>query len=72
MARETLQQRIKRERQELRLQPWQFSPSEIDDDESPYPPGTAGYESWQQAQQWRAAIRKKNPNYFDEADDGNT
>lgn len=70
MARETLQRRIARERQELRLMPWQFAPSEIDDDESPYPPGTAGHESWRQAQQWRAEIRRRNPGYFDEPDNG--
>lgn len=71
MTRETLAQRIARERHEMNLQPWQFAPSEIDDDESPYPPGTAGYESWRQAQQWRAEIRRRNPGYFAEADDGN-
>jgi hypothetical protein len=65
MTRETLQQRIARERHEMNLMPWQFAPSEIGDGPSPYPPGTAGHESWRQAQEWRAEIRKKNPHYFD-------
>lgn len=68
---EALKQRIERERAALKLKPWQFSPSEVDDGASPWPPGSAGHASWQQAQQWRAEIRKKSPDYFDAADDGN-
>jgi hypothetical protein len=64
MSKETLEQRINREREEMKLAPWQFAPSEIDDGPSPYLDG-AGLDSWKQAQEWRRQIRETNPKYFD-------
>jgi hypothetical protein len=44
---ETLEQRIAREREEMRLA-WQLTPSEVDDGPSPYPCFTAGYKAWEE------------------------
>jgi hypothetical protein len=64
--RETLEERIDRERRQMHLSPWQFAPSEVDDGPNPYTPGVAGYRSWIEAQAWRDAIRKREPSYFDD------
>ena len=64
---ETREKRITRERHEMDLRVWQFSPSEISDEPNPYPPGTAGHAAWAQAAQWRAEIRAREPGYFDNA-----
>jgi len=61
--------RITAERAQFRLRPWEFSPSEISDDPPPYPPSSAGFASWMQAQQWRAEILAENPHYFDDEND---
>ena len=62
----SLSERIEHERLEMRLNPWQFAPSEIDDGPCPYSHSSIGAESWKQAQRWRAEIRKRDPEYFDE------
>ena len=62
----SLDERIAAERERLNLSPWQFAPSEVSDGASPYPPGSAGHYAWQQAQQWRAEIRVRDPGYFDD------
>jgi hypothetical protein len=45
------------------LKPWEWSPLEVDDGPSPYPPGTSGHETWAPAQElrralWRASKRR--------------
>jgi hypothetical protein len=59
----TTQEQIRRERELLKLAPWEFSPTEVQDFPCPYPPSTIGYRSWQKAaEQWRemqAARRSK-------------
>ena len=64
---EAQRKRVKRERERLRLRPWQLSPSEIDDGPNPYAatPNCAGNAAWKQAQAWRAEIRAREPGYFD-------
>ena len=43
--------RIRREREELHLRPWEFAPSQVTDaDPSPWPEGTMGAISWAAAQ----------------------
>lgn len=61
---ETLAERIKRERHELNLRPWEFAPSEVDAGENPYPPGCAGHSSWIEARTMRAEIKRRDPRYF--------
>ena len=61
-------ERITAERAQFRLRPWEFSPSEITDDPSPYPPGI-GSESWDRARRWRDELRAANPEYFDDEND---
>jgi hypothetical protein len=61
---EMLAQRIKRERRELNLAPWQFAPSEVDG-RNPYPASSAGGASWIEAQEMRAEIERRDPHYFD-------
>lgn len=63
MSKETLEQRIERERQELNLRPWQYSPSQADG-KNPFPPGSVGHYSWNVALEMRAAIKKRDPRYF--------
>jgi len=63
MSKETLAARIKRERRELNLRPWQFAPSEVDG-KSPYPANSAGGISWAEAIQMRAEIMRRDPHYF--------
>jgi hypothetical protein len=58
-------QRIAKERTELKVAPWQFAPSEVDDGRNPYPESTAGFAAWEQAKKWRAEIRAEDPHYFD-------
>jgi hypothetical protein len=58
--------RIKKERLEMHLAPWEFSPSQVDDSPNPYSEGVIGHRSWNQAQEWRKQLLKTNPNYFDE------
>ena len=61
--------RIRRERAELGLRPWQKAPSEVDDDSPPvHPVGTLGYTAWLEAQAWRRTLREKQPDYFDVED----
>jgi len=61
--------RIRRERDELNLRPWQKSPSEVTDADPPiHPVGTLGYTAWLEAQAWRRTIRAKQPGYFDVED----
>ena len=70
MAIETRKARVRREASEMHLKPWQLSPSQVtDDDPSPWPPGTAGYDACHEAQAWRNEIRTKDPHYFDVEDD---
>lgn len=64
--RESLAQRIERERFELDLKPWQFAPSEVDNGPIPYQSSSAGFVAWVQAQKWRAEIRARDPDYFAE------
>jgi hypothetical protein len=40
----------------LGLKPWEITPLDADDGESPYAPGTAGHTSWPQAVELRRAI----------------
>ncbi len=51
-----LADRIALERKVLGLKPWELAPSEVDDGPSPWPPGTAGYESWGKAQEMRERL----------------
>ena len=62
----SLDERVADERRRLNLRPWQIAPFEVDDGPSPYSPGAAGYDAWQQAQKWRAEIRARDPGYFDD------
>lgn len=62
-SKEMLAERIKRERRELNLRPWQFAPSEVGG-KSPYPAGSAGCDSWGEAQAMRAEILLRDPHYF--------
>lgn len=62
----TRSERIAAERERLNLRPWQFAPSEVNDGPSPYTGGCAGHVAWIEAQAWRAEIRERNPDYFDE------
>jgi hypothetical protein len=67
MPRRTREERIADERRRLRLKPWQFAPSEVDDaGPSPYQPGATGFRSWVEAQRMRAEIRELDPHYFDD------
>ncbi|HEV2037529.1 MAG TPA: hypothetical protein VGQ96_02895, partial [Candidatus Eremiobacteraceae bacterium] len=50
------QARIDRERQILKLRPWEFAPSEVDDGPSPYPPRCGAHDAWIQAQAWRREL----------------
>jgi hypothetical protein len=65
-TKEKLHERIERERREMRLRPWEFSPSQVDEEPNPYPPGSMGFQSWEKAVQWRREIRERDPNYFDD------
>lgn len=56
--------RIADERKRMNLRPWQLAPSEVDDGPSPWPPNCGGYQSWQEAQQQRAEILLRDPDYF--------
>ena len=69
MAVETRKARIRRERAEMNLRPWQMSPSQVDDGPSHWPEGTAGNSSWQEAQAWRRETVLKDAHYFDVEDD---
>lgn len=60
---EMLAERIKRERRELNLAPWQFAPSEVDG-RNPYPAYTAGGTSWAEARAMRDEILLRDPHYF--------
>jgi hypothetical protein len=62
----TRAERIADERARMRLAPWQFAPSEVTDAAAPWPPASAGYRSWHEAQQWRAEILELHPHYFDD------
>jgi len=67
---ERRKERIERERRKLALRPWALAPSQATDaGPPPWPPGTAGYDAWHEAQAWRAEIRTKDPHYFDVEDD---
>lgn len=59
--------RIAREWAEMKLKPWQMSPSEISDSPNPFAdsPGTGACKAWDEAAKWRADILKENPHYFD-------
>lgn len=59
-------QRIQKERADLRLKPWEFSPSEVDDGSCPYPPDSVGAASWHKAQRMRQSIKAQRPDYFAE------
>jgi len=61
---ETLAEQIARERREMALKPWQLAPSEVDAGPSPWPRGSAGFDAWQQARQWRTELLKRDPSYF--------
>ncbi len=61
--------RIAQERADFRLQPYEYSPSEVTDDPPPHPPSCAGHAAWLQALRWRAEIRAANPEYFADEDD---
>jgi len=41
---------------EIALKPWEMSPLDVDDEPSPYPVGTGGYERWAPAQWLRRAL----------------
>ena len=64
MVVETRKARIRRERAEMNLRPWQMSPSQVDDGPSHWPEGTVGKSSWQEAQAWRREILRKDARYF--------
>lgn len=59
---------MRRERTELRIPPWGFAPSEIDDGPCPYPASSAGAAGWEQAQRWREEIRQRDPNCFSDGE----
>jgi hypothetical protein len=40
----------------LGLKPWECSPADVDDGPSPWPPGTAGFDSWPRAQALRRQL----------------
>ncbi|OGI41825.1 MAG: hypothetical protein A2150_00480 [Candidatus Muproteobacteria bacterium RBG_16_64_11] len=61
---EILTQRIKRERRELNLAPWQFAPSEVDAGKCPYPVHSVGGDSWAEARAMREEILLRDPHYF--------
>ena len=70
--RETREQRIKRERVEMNIRPWQFAPSAVFLGDNPWQGDTsaAGFTSWQTAQRQREEIHARNPDYFwDDNDD---
>ena len=69
--RETREQRIRREREEMRLRPWEFSPSEVNLYDKPFQPGAVGRSTWAAAQEQRREILRKNPEYFWDDPDGN-
>jgi len=64
--RETREQRIKRERVEMNIRPWEFPPSYVAVDHNPWEadPSTAGFTSWRTAQEQRRKIHASNPEYF--------
>lgn len=62
----TREERIRHERAAMRIPPWGFAPSEVDDGPCPYSPTSAGGVAWAQAQAWRAEILERDPNYFDQ------
>lgn len=70
MKKSELKKRIRRERSEMGLKPWQLSPSQVNDGPNPYSPSCAGWAAWEEAQRWREEIKAKNPDYFDGGDDG--
>ena len=61
----TRDQRIELERRRLHPRPWEFTPSETDGRECPYPQNTAGFASWQRAVEMHAEILEHDPTYFD-------
>ena len=58
----TRKERIERERAALKCAPWEFAPSEVDYGPVPFPPDTAGHQSWKAAvalKREMAAARRK-------------
>lgn len=62
----TREERIRHERAAMRIPPWGFAPSEVDDGPCPYSPTGPAGQAWAQAQAWRAEILERDPNYFDQ------
>lgn len=62
-------ERINRQRERLGLAPWEFAPLEVDNGPVPYPPDTAGHQSWRQAlalkRRWAALRRAGKPDPLD-------
>ena len=42
----------------LGLQPWEVNPLDVDDGPAPWPPGSAGYRSWPEAQRLKAELEQ--------------
>ena len=64
--------RIRHERRQMGLRPWEFSPSQAHGCPNPYPNGTAGHASWARAEAQCAALLANDAEYFDKFPKGST
>lgn len=67
----TRDQRIAKERAEMDLRPWEFSPSQVYLFSNPFTGGEVGRKTWAIAQQQRRELLARNPDYFWDDPEGN-